>query len=201
MARPLLRAIWCLPFISYSAKVQTFPHSMAQAQWHLKNENLVTLEIEIQWHLNKMLKKKIPIFSVLLWCRLTSCRRSARLAKQAKKPPIATSQSDNEHSSAIAKHLIESPLCAKFYDPGQFSIIASARTDFHLKVLEAVFIQSFKPVLCRQKTFVYECLLFWALWFYILLCFCFSVLFVFLALRCNHWWSAARKRFGLLNYF
>lgn len=91
---------------------------------------------------------------------ITSCRRSARIAKQAKKPPIATSQSDNEHSSAIAKHLIESPLCAKFYDPGQFSIIASARTDFHLKVLEAVFIQSFKPVLCRQKTFVYECLLF-----------------------------------------
>ena len=91
----------------------------------------------------------------------TSCRRSARLAKkQAMTPTTITSQPDCEQSSAIAKHLIENPLCAKFYHPGQFKIIATARTDFHLSVLEAVYIQSLKPVLCRQKSFVYDCLLF-----------------------------------------
>ena len=90
----------------------------------------------------------------------TSSGRPQRRAKLTKTPSGNATPSDHDLSSSIAKHLIENPLCAQMYNHSQFNIIATARTDFHLRVLEAVFIQSLKPVLCRQKTFVYECLLF-----------------------------------------
>ena len=88
----------------------------------------------------------------------TSCGRLPRRAKQASRQK--GQQEDDDISSSIAKHLIENPHCAESYHPEQFTIAAFSRTQFHLKVLEAVYIQSLRPALCRQKTFVYECMLF-----------------------------------------
>ena len=85
---------------------------------------------------------------------------SGRLPRRAKQTSVQLQQKDDDVASSIAKHLIENPLCAQVYHPNQFKIVTFARTDFHLKVLESVYIQSLKPALCRQKTFVYECLLF-----------------------------------------
>ena len=45
--------------------------------------------------------------------------------------------------------------CAKFYNDQQFSILAKARTPFHLAALEATYITIHQPVLCRHKEFVY----------------------------------------------
>ena len=67
-----------------------------------------------------------------------------------KKPPDASTQ-----TSAIGKHLCESPDCAAAYSTDWFSILDRARTSFHLATLEATYIASLKPVLCRQKSFVY----------------------------------------------
>ena len=62
--------------------------------------------------------------------------------------------------SAIREHLFENPACANNYTQDCFNAIGQARTPFHLSVLEAVLINSRKPILCRQKEFVYHCKLF-----------------------------------------
>ena len=38
----------------------------------------------------------------------------------------------------------------------QFSILAKVRAQFLLAALEAIFIKTMKPILCRQKEFVYS---------------------------------------------
>ena len=57
--------------------------------------------------------------------------------------------------SAIGAHLAFNPdTCGKSYTDESFSILASARTDYHLKVLEATFTNYIKPDLCRQKKLI-----------------------------------------------
>ena len=63
-------------------------------------------------------------------------------------------------SSAIGLHLLENPTCVKNFKEDSFKILARARSEFHLKILEAVFIRLKTPDLCRQKKFVYTTLLF-----------------------------------------
>ena len=58
--------------------------------------------------------------------------------------------------SAIGQHLLENEECAKHYNDAQFSYLATARSSFHLSVLEATYINSLQPSLCRQKEFVYS---------------------------------------------
>ena len=60
------------------------------------------------------------------------------------------------HDSAIGQHLLEDPLCANQYNDNKFSILARGRTSFHLSALEATFIKSSQPNLCRHKEFVYS---------------------------------------------
>ena len=38
----------------------------------------------------------------------------------------------------------------------KFSILARGRSSFHLSALEATFIKSLNPLLCKQKEFVYS---------------------------------------------
>ena len=58
--------------------------------------------------------------------------------------------------SAIGQHLLQTETCANNFNTNQFSILAKARTQFHLSTLEATFIRILKPELCRQKEFVYS---------------------------------------------
>ena len=57
--------------------------------------------------------------------------------------------------SAIGKHLLEIKEYAKHFNDAQFSILATARSSFHLLVLEATYINALQPILCCQKEFVY----------------------------------------------
>ena len=57
--------------------------------------------------------------------------------------------------SAIGQHLLQNNTCANNFNTNQFSILAKARTQFHLSTLEATLIRILKPELCRQKEFVY----------------------------------------------
>ena len=41
------------------------------------------------------------------------------------------------------------------YNDNKFSILARGRTSFHLSTLEATYIKTSKPNLCKQKEFVY----------------------------------------------
>ena len=69
----------------------------------------------------------------------------------------------NCSNSAIGEHLIENQNCFENYDMNRFKIVSKARNDFHLKTLEAVYILSKKPELCKQKKFVYSTILFFSL--------------------------------------
>ena len=57
--------------------------------------------------------------------------------------------------SAIGQHLLENEQCALNYDK-RFSILATVRSSFHLHLLEIVYIKIQRPVLRRQKEFVYS---------------------------------------------
>ena len=51
--------------------------------------------------------------------------------------------------------VLDNDRCALNYDDKRFSILAAARSSFHLNLLEATYIKTRRPVLCRQKEFVY----------------------------------------------
>ena len=58
--------------------------------------------------------------------------------------------------SAIGNHLLHNQKCASHYKDNQFFILSKTRSDFHLSVLEPIFITLRKPNLCRQKEFAYK---------------------------------------------
>ena len=62
--------------------------------------------------------------------------------------------------SSIGKHLIDNILCLKNFNFNQFTILARGRNQFHLDVLESVFISTIKPNICKQTAFCYKVLLF-----------------------------------------
>ena len=66
----------------------------------------------------------------------------------------------SKSTSSIKMHLLENKACAESNDSSSFKILATGRNKFHLDVLEGVYINSFKPVLCRHKEFVYHVKLF-----------------------------------------
>jgi len=53
--------------------------------------------------------------------------------------------------SAIGIHLLRNLICAQNYDDKRLSILVQGRSPFHLSVLEAIFIKTSNPILCRQK--------------------------------------------------
>ena len=67
-----------------------------------------------------------------------------------------TSTSSISCDSAIGQHLLENEDCAKHYNDAQFSSLATARSSFHLSVLEATYTISLQLIVCRQKKFVYS---------------------------------------------
>ena len=55
------------------------------------------------------------------------------------------------HESVIGQHLLDHAQCALHYSNEKFSILARGRSSFHLSSLEATFIKSLNPLLCKQK--------------------------------------------------
>ena len=78
-------------------------------------------------------------------------------------PPLSckTKITNKTCDSAIRQHLLENPDCAKNYNCDMFRIIGKARSSFHLAVLESIYISTKKPLLCRQKEFVFTLGLHW----------------------------------------
>ena len=74
------------------------------------------------------------------------------LARSCK--PIRSFKAETSFS-AIGQHLLQNPTCARDYNDSKFSILARGRTSFHLSTLEATYIKTSKPNLCKQKEFVY----------------------------------------------
>ena len=68
----------------------------------------------------------------------------------AEEPVLESARSD----SAVTRHLKRSPACISEETRGRFKVLARARSEAHLNVLEALFILKFTPTLCCQKDFV-----------------------------------------------
>ena len=79
------------------------------------------------------------------WLRqqLTRPRRS--------QPHRSCKRNGTKPDCAIDQHPLENDQCALNYDNKRFSILATARSSFHLTLLEAAYIKTRRPVLCRQK--------------------------------------------------
>ena len=60
------------------------------------------------------------------------------------------------HESSIGQHVLDNVQCALHYSNEKFSILARDRSSFHLSALEATFIKSLYPLLCKKKEFVYS---------------------------------------------
>ena len=63
---------------------------------------------------------------------------------------ITRSRSTEKQSSAVARHLLNSASCGRKYEDGMFSVLAEARDDLQLSVLESLFISTHKPDLCTK---------------------------------------------------
>ena len=66
----------------------------------------------------------------------------------------------DEQQSAMVKHLCNNKRCRQVYKDSNFTVRSLARPEYHLRILEAVYIKCDSLVLCRQKQFVTELQLF-----------------------------------------
>ena len=55
------------------------------------------------------------------------------------------------YPSSVANHLVSSDICRSVYSDSSFTVLSDARSFSHMRVLEAIFIYSTRPVLCKQK--------------------------------------------------
>ena len=88
-------------------------------------------------------------------CRSLFGKRTSQERKQPERPG-KLANSIPHCDSAIGNHLLHNQKCASHYKDNQFFILSKTRSDFHLSVLESIFITLRKPNLCRQKEFVYK---------------------------------------------
>ena len=88
---------------------------------------------------------------------IRSCSSSQKRLLPARrcKSSTQTNTQPLTSDSVIGLHLLQNPNCAQHYDDSRFSILAQCRSRFHLYALEATFIKTSNPALCRQKEFVY----------------------------------------------
>ena len=96
-----------------------------------------------------------------IWNRIGQGKQpeEEREHKQERKQPERLGKPTNltpHCDSATVNHLLHKPKCASQCNDNQFFILFKARSNFHLSVLESIFITLQKPNLCRQKEFIYK---------------------------------------------
>ena len=120
---------------------------MYQFACHCDSQYVGRLSQGLQDRIKQHISKSIRSFSSSQK-RLLSASRC--------KPSTQTNTEFFRSDSAIALHLLQNPVCAQHYDESRFSILAQGRSPFHLSALEATFIKTSKPALCRQNDLVYS---------------------------------------------
>ena len=66
---------------------------------------------------------------------------------------LPASSTNQNSDSTITQNLLANPNCTKSYKISMFSILDNASTHFQLVILEALYITSLKPSLCKEKEF------------------------------------------------
>ena len=96
--------------------------------------------------LQDRIKQHVPQWLRQQWTRPRRSQRRRSYKRNDTKPDC---------DFVIGQHVLDDDQRALNYDNKRFSILAVARSSFHLNLLEAVCIKTLRPVLCRQKKFVY----------------------------------------------
>ena len=109
------------------------------------------LQKRIKQHVPKAIRQKTTLTQEPGTHRSQPTRAQPNRKCKAK----SETQFDPESDSAIGQHLFESNQWARNYSDSQFKILTTARSQFHLSLLEAVYISGKKTDLCRQKQFVF----------------------------------------------
>ena len=107
--------------------------------------------------------KNFKTFVVIIVCRLSSIVEQQQAKRPTRSQPgrsCKLKRNNPDCDSAIGQHLLDNEQCAANYNDKRFKILAVARNSFHLCLLEATFIKTKHPVLCKQKEFVYTLKLF-----------------------------------------
>lgn len=78
-------------------------------------------------------------------------RVSQHVPSHQRNPEHRNRVSQSVQESAIGQHLMDNQDCASAYKDTWFSVLHSVQTEFHLRVLEAVYLKLHRPNLCRQK--------------------------------------------------
>ena len=87
-------------------------------------------------------------------------QRLTRLRRSQPHRSCKRNHTKSDCDSAIGQHLVDNDQCALNYDKKRFSILAAARSSFHLNLVEGSYIKTRRRVFCRQKEFVYSLKLF-----------------------------------------
>ena len=85
---------------------------------------------------------------------IRSCSSSQKRLLPARRCKSSTQSLASD--SAIGLHLLQNPTSTQHYNDSRFSILAQGRSPFYLSALEATFIKTSNPALCRQQEFVYS---------------------------------------------
>ena len=127
-------------------------------------------------HLNARIRQHVPLHLVPVSQRASRPRRGRQPkgddGRPPRKPPdgqavyrMTRSSSGGQvavpdvpevdvgrvYPSSVANHLVSSDICRSVYSDSSFTVLSHARSFSHLRVLEAIFIYSTRPVLCKQK--------------------------------------------------
>ena len=86
----------------------------------------------------------------------TSIRKKSNTVREQPPRLCKNNNSKINCESAIGEHLLMNPECAKTYTDDNFRIIGQARSSFHLRILESVYIKTQNPVLCKHKDFIFS---------------------------------------------
>ena len=114
------------------------------------------LQERIKQHVPKAIRQK----TTLTQKRGTHRFQPTRTQPNRKCKAKSKTQFEPESDSAIGQHLLESNQCARNYSDSRFKILTTAHSQFHLSLLEAVYVSRKKTDLCRQKQFVFTLQLF-----------------------------------------
>ena len=114
----------------------------------------------LQERIKQLVLKAISQKTTLTQEQGTHRSQPTRTQPKRKCKAKSKTQMKPESDSAIGQHLLESYQCARNYSDSQFKILTTARSQFHLSLLEAVYISRKKTDLCRQKQIVFTLQLF-----------------------------------------
>ena len=119
---------------------------------HCDSRTTQRFQERIKQHVPKAIKQKTTLTQEQGTHRSQPTRTQPNRKCKAK----SKTQFEPESDSAIGQHLLESNQCARNYSDSQFKILTTARSQFHLSLLEAVYISRKKTDLCRQKASSYS---------------------------------------------